>query len=276
MSALGAPCIIASSQTFGWRKAAAVVARDDVIVFLDEYLNASQISDHIVNGLQFCGRAEVNRVALGVSASLQLFQAAAAAQADMLIVHHGLFWNNTPRPIKSVMKERLRVLFDSDMTLLGYHLPLDCHAEVGNNAQLARRLELAVESTDFGLHNGLHIGLIATLPTPLTARQFLRRTATALGVNPMAVGQGPRKIRRVAIISGGAASHLSEAIERDCDAFLSGEIGESSQALALEGGICCIAVGHYNSEKYGLLALSEVIQSHFAVKTQFIDIPNPY
>lgn len=250
--------------------------RDDIIAFLDDYLDVAQIRDHAINGIQFEGRDDVDKVALGVSASLELFRRAADVGSDMLIVHHGLFWSNSPREIRGVMKERLRALFDHDITLLAYHLPLDSHREIGNNAQLAVRLGLSVEAGEFGLFNGTGLGVVATTPQPVPFDSFVKSVASALSVTPVSLATGPEMVSRVGIITGGAASHIQEAILKGLDVYVTGETGEPTLALAREGRINFIGLGHYNSEKYGIIALGQVIRERFGVEVEFLDIPNPF
>lgn len=250
--------------------------RDEIASFLDDLLNVARIRDHGINGLQVIGKNEVTRIALGVSASLELFEAAVQWGADMLVVHHGLFWSNSPREIRAILKERLKILFDHDVSLLAYHLPLDAHPEFGNNIQLARRLSLQVETHDFGLYEGTYIGVIGSTPQPMPFESFAESVAIALSLTPHILPSGPDTISRVGIISGGAASHIQDAIDCECDVYITGELGEPTAALAREGHINAIGLGHYNSEKYGPIALGHLLQEQYGVQTEFIDIPNPF
>lgn len=250
--------------------------RDEIAAFLDDYLDVARIRDHGINGLQVEGKGKVEKVALGVSASLELFERAAEAGADMVIVHHGLFWSNSPREITNVMKQRLKTLFDHDITLLAYHLPLDSHPEIGNNAQIAKLLGLHVESGAFGLYDSTSLGVIGATQEPVSFTSFAQLVASALSVTPHVLASGPEMVSRIGIISGGAASQLHEAIVRECDVYLTGETGEPTLALAKEGHINFIGLGHYNSEKYGPIALGRLIEQQFGVATEFIDIPNPF
>lgn len=250
--------------------------RDEIAAFLDDYLDVARIRDHGINGLQVEGKEKVEKVAVGVSASLELFRRAAKAGADMVIVHHGLFWSNSPREITNVMKHRLKALFDYDITLLAYHLPLDSHPEIGNNAQIAKLLGLSVESREFGLYDSTSLGVIGVTAEPVSFASFAQSVASALSVSPYVLASGPEMVSRIGIISGGAASQIHEAIVRECDVYVTGETGEPTPAMAKEGHINFIGVGHYNSEKYGPIALGRLVQERFGVTVEFIDIPNPF
>ena len=218
----------------------------------------------------------MTRVALGVSANLECFRLAAAQQADMLIVHHGLFWENMPRAIGTMMKARLKVLFDSDISLLGYHLPLDAHPEVGNNVMWLKRLGFAVEDVELGAARGKAIGATGTPLLPYEGLpDLVEKIAQIAGVAPQVCAYGPKSILRLGVVTGGGQGYLLEAIALGCDTFLTGEIGEPTEAIAREVGVNFIAVGHYNSEKIGVEALWSLLRTQFGVETSFCDVPNP-
>jgi poly(A) polymerase len=252
----------------------AVASRDEVVAFLDEYLQIDRFRDLGPNGLQVIGKAEVRRVALGVSANLALIEAAAAQRADMIVAHHGLFVDRDPRPILQRQKRRLMLLFDADITLLGYHLPLDAHSEIGNNVQWLRRLGLAVETTEFGQYQGQWIGAIGVCPEPVALEKLVRQVEALAGNAPKVYAFGPRRVRRLAVVTGAAPGSLLEAVARGCDAYLTGEVAEGTQALAQEEGANFIAAGHYNTERFGVQALGELLQRRFGLETFFVDIPN--
>ncbi len=250
------------------------VPRDELVDFLDEYLQVARFRDAGPNGMQVIGRPEVRRVALGVSANLALFDLAAARDADMIIVHHGLFLDRDPRPILARMKARLKPLFDHDITLLGYHLPLDAHPEVGNNAQWLRRLGFSLESTEFGSYQGQCIGAVGVRQEPLPFAELVRRVRELAGSAPRVYHFGPEQVSRLGIVTGGAPGSLAEAIDRRCDAYLTGEVAEGTQALAVEGHANFIAAGHYNSEKFGVQAMGDLLRERYGVEAFFIDVPN--
>ncbi|HEV8193379.1 MAG TPA: Nif3-like dinuclear metal center hexameric protein, partial [Ktedonobacterales bacterium] len=249
-------------------------SRDEIIAFLDEYLQIGRFRDLGPNGLQVIGKADVRRVALGVSANLALIEAAVAQQADMIVVHHGLFIDRDPRPILQRQKRRLKLLFDADINLLGSHLPLDAHPEVGNNVQWLRQLGFEVEATEFGQYQGQWIGAIGVCPKPVAVEALVRRVETLAGSAPRVYAFGPRQVRRLAVVTGSAPGSLLESIARGCDAYLTGEVAEGTQALAQEEGANFIAAGHYNTERFGVQALGELLQQRFGQETVFVDIPN--
>lgn len=249
-------------------------ARDEIIAFLDEYLQIGRFRDLGPNGLQVIGKAQVKRVALGVSANLALIEAAAAQRADMIVVHHGLFIDRDPRPILQRQKRRLKLLFDADITLLGYHLPLDAHPEIGNNAQWLRRLGFAMETTEFGQYQGQWIGAIGVRDEPVAFAELVRQVEALAGSAPKVYAFGPKRVKRLAVVTGGAPGSLLESVERGCDAYLTGEVAEGTQALAQEEGANFIAAGHYNTERFGIQALGELLQRRFGVETFFVEIPN--
>jgi dinuclear metal center YbgI/SA1388 family protein len=248
--------------------------RDEIVQYLNDYLQVERFKDYGPNGMQVIGRPEVGRVALGVSANLECFRLAASQQADMLIVHHGLFWENTPRTVGAMMKARLKMLFEHDITLLGYHLPLDAHAEVGNNALWLKHLGFEVESIELGQARGQAIGAIGIAAQRQTLRDLVEQVDILAGATAHVYEYGPHTIRRLGIVTGGGQGYLLEAIARGCDTFLTGEIGEPTEAIAREEGINFIAVGHYNSEKIGVQALGDLLQTQFGVETFFCDVPN--
>jgi dinuclear metal center YbgI/SA1388 family protein len=248
--------------------------RDEIVQFLNDYLQVERFKDYCPNGMQVIGRPEVERVALGVSANLECFRIAASRQADMLIVHHGLFWENLPRTVGAMMKARLKMLFEHDITLSGYHLPLDAHAEVGNNALWLKHLGFTVEDDKLGLTRGQAIGTIGTALKRQTLHDLVEQVNLLAGDEAHVYEYGPQTIRRLGVVTGGGQGYLMEAIAYGCDTFLTGEIGESTEAIVREEGINFIAVGHYNSEKIGVQALGNLLQTQFGVETFFCDVPN--
>ena len=261
-----------------WRNSkyrqAQVAHLKDVISYLDELLEAPDFPDYGPNGLQVPGSEEVTVVATGVSAHLDLFTQAAEAGAQLVIAHHGLFWDFHPRPLSPTMKERLRVLIDNDIALAGYHLPLDAHPEVGNNALICEALEL--ERTEpFGQHRGRSVGWVGRSAEGIPFAELRRRCVEVFGQEPFAWDSGPDLVRSVGIVSGAAASSFGEAIALDLDAFLTGEPAEHVMADALESGTHFIAAGHYASETFGVKRLGELVAERFGVEHRFIAVPNP-
>jgi dinuclear metal center YbgI/SA1388 family protein len=258
----------------------------DILAELDRILDPARFEDYCVNGLQVPGPAQVETIATGVSAGAELFKRAAAEQAQLLLVHHGLFWGSGVRAIDATLARRLKLLFDANIALAAYHLPLDAHAALGNNAQLAKALGAGEELQPFAPVHGQPIGFIAELPGEgLPPVELLSRVRelTAQGQsadhNPLLLAAdpqtGPARIRRLAIVSGAGADYLVEAAAAGADALLTGEPEERSMALARELGIHLIAAGHYASETFGVRRLGEHLAERFAVRHVFLDVPNP-
>ncbi|MEP6953951.1 MAG: Nif3-like dinuclear metal center hexameric protein [Solirubrobacteraceae bacterium] len=247
---------------------------DRIIGFLDELLVPSAFDDYGPNGLQVPGRSEISTVVTGVSAGAELFERAAALDAGLVLVHHGLFWG-ARGPLDQPEKRRLQLLFDADMGLAAYHLPLDAHLAVGNNAILARELG-AGDVEPFARVRGAHIGVRARFPDAgLEPAELVARVARITDRAPLAFTDGPAPVRTIGIVSGGAADNLDDAIAAGLDAFLTGEPAERSMLRARESGVHFIAAGHYATETFGVRALGDLLAEHFGVRHEFVDVPNP-
>lgn len=246
----------------------------EIITFADGRLRSGSFRDASLNGLQVEGKPEVRRIALGVSASLEFLGRARAEGADLAIVHHGLFWKGHTEAVRGPLKKKLALLIESGMSLAAWHLPLDAHPSLGNNAALLRVLG-AGKCRPFGEYDGQSIGLAGTLPGPLTPEKAASLLAAALGAKPLLFPYGPKKIRRVGAVSGGAARMFGQAAEAGLDLFVTGEAGEPSQETARELGINFISAGHYNTEKDGVRNLGRLLARRFRVAASFIDVPNP-
>jgi dinuclear metal center YbgI/SA1388 family protein len=245
----------------------------DVIGYLDSILDPAAYDDYGPNGLQVPGRDEIESVATGVSANAELFARAREEGVDLVLVHHGLFWAGPPRPLDNASKRRLQLLFDADLALAAYHLPLDGHLEVGNNALLAKAIG-ATELAPFGAHRRATIGVRATLD-PIRPAALVERVAAATEREPLAFTDGPDPVRSVGIVSGAGADYLDEAIAAGLDALVTGEPTERSMSRAREAGIHFVAAGHYATETFGVRALGERLAERFGLRHVFIDVPNP-
>ena len=242
----------------------------DVIAHLDEMLCIGDFEDLGPNGLQVPADREVEHVVTGVTAQRELVERAVALGAQLVLVHHGLFWRFNPVGLTPVLAERLRPLFKHDVALAGYHLPLDAHPEVGNNALLAQALGCDAHVA-FGT-----VGRGATFAEPVPVAELVARvTAACGGREPLLLDGGPAAVRRIAIVSGGAAGELPRAVAEGYDAFLTGEPKEHVMADAREAGIHFIAAGHYATETHGIRRLGELVADRFGVAHSFVDIPNP-
>jgi dinuclear metal center YbgI/SA1388 family protein len=247
--------------------------RNQIVAFTNSYLNSDDIKDMAQNGLQYEGRAEVKKIAFGVSASLECIKRAATGGADMLIVHHGLLWGRS-QPFAGPLKRKLEALVTNDLSFCAWHLPLDRHPVVGNNAQLLKMLG-AGKLKPFGSYNGESIGFSGAFAKPLAMGDIAAALAIKLDAEPLCFRFGKEKIRTVGIISGGAADMFGQAVQAGLDLYITGEVGEPTQEYARETRSNFIAAGHYNTEKPGVMALAAVLEKKFRVKTEFIDIPNP-
>jgi dinuclear metal center YbgI/SA1388 family protein len=248
--------------------------RDEIIAHLDELLEIEAFGDYGPNGLQVPGAAEVSLVVTGVSAQRELFERAAAAGAQLVLCHHGLFWDSQSRAIRPAMKERLRILFDGDISLAGYHLPLDAHPEVGNNALICAALGLEL-SEPFAEHKGRHIGFVGRSAEGIAFAELRARCAAAFEQDPFVWECGPDPVHSLAVISGGAPGDFTQAIALGVDAFLTGETAEHVMADARENGVHFIAGGHYATERLGIRQLGELVAERFGVEHSFVEIPNP-
>jgi dinuclear metal center YbgI/SA1388 family protein len=247
----------------------------DIISDLDELLQPARFQDYCVNGLQVPGASEVATIATGVSASAELFELAASLPAQLLLVHHGLFWNSGVTAVDAALKRRLQLLFDANMSLAAYHLPLDAHPEVGNNALLASALG-AGALTPFAEVKGAPIGFLARLPGDgIAAGELFARVRAATGQEPLIFDAGAATVRTVAIVSGAGADYIPDAAAAGAQALLTGEASERTMALAREHQMHLIAAGHYATETLGVRRLGEHLAERFGIAHTFLDVPNP-
>jgi dinuclear metal center YbgI/SA1388 family protein len=246
-----------------------VAGRDEILDYAAELLDLDSFDDYGPQGLQVAGADEVTKIVCAVSSSLELFERAAAVGAQLVIVHHGLLWNNEPRTIDRRVRRRLEALFGADITLAAYHLALDAHPEVGNNALLARELGVEVESPF------TEIGAGGRLPVAEPLEMFLARVRERIGPEPLVFAEGPDPVERIAIVSGGAGRLVTKAAAEGYDLFLTGEGEEPSLHLARELGITFVAAGHYATERLGVQGLSARLAERFGVEWEFVELPNP-
>lgn len=247
-----------------------MVQRDEIIRYLNELLKINEFDDLSLNGLQVAGKEQVARVVLGVSVSERLFRAALAAQADMIIVHHGAFWKNAPAPyvLTGLHGRRMSLLIKNDVNLAAYHLPLDAHPELGNNAQLVKRLGVAMVKP-------VEIGFLGQFSTPVPRQQFVATIDERLQTTSQVFPFGAAEVRRVLVLSGGSSPYYRLALDNGADTFVGGDIREHLVRELEETGLNFINAGHYNTEKLGVQALGENLRDQFHLECHFIDIPNP-
>jgi dinuclear metal center YbgI/SA1388 family protein len=243
--------------------------RDDILNFARELLDLDSFHDYGPMGLQVVGADEVTKIAASVSSSLEAFQRTKDAGAQMLLVHHGQYWENEPRIVDLAMKRRLQTLFDGDITLAAYHLALDAHPEIGNNIIVAR--ELGISEPERFLEWGFGGALSEATGLDGLADQLEAIT----GRKPQVFEGGARRIERVAIVTGGGAKLVREAASAGYDAYITGEPAEPTLHLARELGIHFLAGGHYATETFGIKALAETLAAEFSLDWEFVDVPVP-
>ena len=248
-----------------------MIERDTLLSHLHQTLEADRFKDYGPNGLQVEGKSQIRKVVTGVTASLALIEAAVAEGADALLVHHGLFWRGQDGRVTGWMKQRLSALLRHDINLFAYHLPLDAHASLGNNAQWGRRLGWAAD----GRFGDQDIGFIGPSPSGLGFDALMAQLKPLMGRDVIGVPGDGRAWRRVAWCSGGAQGHFEQAIAAGADVYLTGEISEPQAHLARETGVAFIACGHHASERWGVQALGEHLAQHTGVAHTFLDLPNP-
>ena len=239
--------------------------------YIGSELAVSRFRDYCPNGLQVEGRAEVRRIATGVTASQAVLEAATAWGADAILVHHGYFWRNEDAAITGIKKRRVSHLLQHDISLLAYHLPLDAHPELGNNAQL-RELLGFVEHGRFGEQD---IAMYGALAQPQTLQQLTQSIQHALQRTPQVIGYANPNIARIAWCSGGGQGFFEQAVALGVDAFLTGEISEQNVHVAQETGVAFIAAGHHATERYGIQALGEHLAGRFGLEHRYFDQDNP-
>ncbi|MBI5860662.1 MAG: Nif3-like dinuclear metal center hexameric protein [Rhodocyclales bacterium] len=245
--------------------------REELRSYLDVLLDAARFRDYCPNGLQVEGRAEIRRVVCGVTASQALVDAAIERQADALLVHHGWFWKGEDGRVSGYRKQRLASLLAHDISLFAYHLPLDAHPTLGNNAQLALRLGWQIT----GRFAEQEIGFVGVPPAPTFAGELALQVEMQLGRKPLLVGAPAREVKRIAWCSGGAQSYFEDALATGADIFVSGEISEQTVHLARETGMAYLAAGHHATERYGVMALGAHVQQTCGIECMFVDIDNP-
>ena len=239
--------------------------------YIDGLLDSKSFDDYAPNGLQVQGKAEVRKIVTGVSATQAFIEAAIEKEADAILVHHGWFWDKEDPRIVGMKYNRLKLLMDHDISLLAYHLPLDAHPELGNNAQLAKRLGIQIED----VMDKQGVGNYGRLPEYISLEKLGENIEKSLSRQPMLISSGDHAIRKVAWCTGGAQNWIHKAAEAGVDAYISGEISEHTVHVAREMGVHYIAAGHHATERYGAMALGEHVAAKFGLLNEFVDIDNP-
>ncbi len=245
--------------------------RNELENYLNQLLEISRFRDYSPNGLQVEGRDKIHKIISGVTASLDLLQAAVAANADAILVHHGYFWRGEVERLVGIKHHRIALLMAHNLNLFAYHLPLDAHPELGNNTQLAHKLGL-IETARFGEQD---IAVQGKLTQPSTLRELGENISRTLLRDPMIIGDQDKPVQHIAWCTGAAQSYFEEAAQRGIEVFITGEISEQTVHIARESGVAFISAGHHATERYGVQALGEHIAQKFDIHHQFIDIENP-
>lgn len=261
-------------MAYGHNRENPVTTLTTLIDYLNTLLEPGKYQDYCHNGLQVAGRESVHRLATGVTACQAFLDKAATWKADVVLVHHGLFWRNDPMRIEGLLYRRIKTLMSADMGLLAYHLPLDQHMEYGNNAQLAKRLGIEIDGP-MEVSGGQQVGMVGRFPTPLSGDELSQRIEQSLDRPPLHIPGRHIKMMKIAWCSGGGQGFIEQAARMGVDAYLTGEISEPTTHIAREYGIHFFALGHHASERYGALALGEHLARKFGFAHQFIDIDNP-
>jgi dinuclear metal center YbgI/SA1388 family protein len=240
----------------------------------DELLGAARFRDYCPNGLQVEGRPTLSRVAAAVTANQAVLDKAAAWGAHALLVHHGYFWRGEAEPVVGMKRRRLATLLAADMSLVAYHLPLDAHPELGNNAQLAARLGFTTTGT-LDPDDPTAVGNIGDLTAAETLATLCGRIEALTGRTPLLIGDAQRPVQRVAWCTGAAQGYIDRAVAAGADVYISGEVSEPTVHSAREQGIAYIAAGHHATERYGVQALARHLADKFGLEWTFIDDDNP-
>jgi len=245
-----------------------------LVSYTNELLAVATFHDYCPNGLQVEGRAEINSIVSGVTASLALVEAAIEQQADAILVHHGYFWKGENACVTGMKRQRLHTLLSNDVSLLAYHLPLDAHPELGNNMQLARVLGFGLTGR-FGDDGGMKLGCYGELESSMGSTELADHIERQLGRKPQYIAGRSENVQRIGWCTGAAQSYIEAAAAIGLDAFISGEISEQTVHVARECGIHYYAAGHHATERYGIEALGSYLAREFGLEHRFIDIDNP-
>jgi len=241
---------------------------------LNTLLRPEQFKDYCPNGLQVEGRGEVSTLITGVTACKALIDRAISEHADMLLVHHGYFWRGEDPSVTGIKRARIQALLANDISLFAYHLPLDVHPELGNNVQLGRLLGLQ-PSGEFANYQGRNVGLIGSLESSCSIPEFTGLLESRLHRKPLVIEGDRTQINTVAWCTGAAQNYIEEAVDAGADAFVTGEVSESTVHIARESGIAFFSAGHHATERYGVQALGSYLADQFQLQHSFIDIDNP-
>ncbi|MCB1670118.1 MAG: Nif3-like dinuclear metal center hexameric protein [Gammaproteobacteria bacterium] len=241
---------------------------------LRSLLRPEQFNDYCPNGLQVEGTEQIGKLVSGVTACQELIDRAVATGADMLLVHHGYFWKGEDPTITGIKRSRIQALLAGKLNLFAYHLPLDVHPELGNNAQLGRLLGLRVTG-EFAAYQGRNVGLLGEFTEPMTVGALHNLVTDRLNRKPLIIGKESAKLRTAAWCTGAAQGYIGEAIDAGVDVFITGEVSEPTVHIARETGLCFVSAGHHATERYGVQAVGNYLADRFQLQHEFFDIDNP-
>jgi dinuclear metal center YbgI/SA1388 family protein len=247
-----------------------MITQQALSAHLSDLLSVDRFKDYCPNGLQIEGKKDIHKLATAVTASKAAIDAATAWGADALIVHHGFFWRNEPLPLVGQKGARIRCAMKADLNVFAYHLPLDAHPILGNNAQLAQLLDIEDDGA-----SDERIWRTGQLEVPLSLDGFIERIRRNLRREPQVLLGASKSVKRIAWCSGAAQSYFAQAIDAGVDVFITGEVSESCYHLARESGVHYIAAGHHATERYGVQALGQLLAETFALEHQYIELNNP-
>ena len=246
----------------------------EIIQWCDRTLKAAEFKDYAPNGLQIEGKTEVNKILCAVTASQAAIDAAIEQNADLLLVHHGYFWKGEPYPITGMRGKRIKTLIQHDISLVGYHLPLDAHPTLGNNAAIAEILALEnIEALDPSERNP--IGNIGYLKQPMSPEAFKALLTEKLGFDTIHLPASTTQVQKIGFCTGGAQDYIEKAAEQACDAYISGEVSERTFYQAQELNVHYFACGHHATERYGVQRLAQAISEQFNIEYSYFELNNP-
>lgn len=247
--------------------------KDQIVNYCNELLHPGEFDDYCPNGLQLDGKEDIKRIVGGVTACLELFERAAKVEADLILVHHGLIWFGAQPVFTGSYGQRLKFLFENNINLLAYHLPLDGNMEVGNAAEIGRLLNLTDIEPAIPYHG--NFAGISGKTTGQTIEDIKEKWSKISTREPLIFPYGSQKIKKIAIATGGAQKEIMAAVESGADLFITGEVSEQTMHIAKEEGIHFISAGHHETEKFGVIALGQRLSSEFKIDFEFIDVYNP-
>jgi dinuclear metal center YbgI/SA1388 family protein len=247
-----------------------VVKREELELWLNDYLKVEEISDYLPNGLQIEGNGEINKIVTAVSVNYDIIKRAVEEHADALIVHHGMFWSSDDNTIRGYRKERIKLILENNLNLFAYHLPLDVHREISHNILIVKALDASVSEGPIGI-----FGVLGTFQEPVSFEELINRVNRALNTEAHYFHYGGDRVRTLYVVSGAGRNEIDKIGALGVDAFLTGDAKESTEYIARELNLNYIFAGHYNTERLGVRELGKRVANRFGIEVKFLDIVNP-